>query len=303
MYMESSHLEQCRESARRLLELRSIDGEYTTSIGDIAPTAFMRDEYVSSLRSYRSACFSRVDEGLGSVVFGDSIGARILESAGVLRGPDGVERCGASIVAGRLVTARHCISFAPCEQSGCAIEIGSGWTFENFSGSLSLVLPERKLKDSEARSDRATVEDDWVAIDVGPINQTRAPVSRIRAPTRWEPLFLISYNVHARLLSSGERGAPIDSNFEADVDLSPLCRVALSDGAILFHACQTDLGTSGSPLFGIDADGEPALVGVQAGLSSKASNACTERLSQYFPNFAVALPDRLWTAGPGRPID
>lgn len=290
-YQRSDHFAACADRARNLLAWRTRSGHYGTLIGDIAFTAAERTAYAESLFSYREACLESPGSSLANQILTASLVETILRSAGSVRARGGRAVCGGAIVGSTLVTARHCLGAPACTDEGaCSMTTPDGWTFQTFSGN-EITIPGRAVGPHEAALQGKSLADDWIGLDLGEAIADGTSVD-IRAPRRWEPLVLFSPSVYASVLAAILRADEGDRASSGDLDLSPLCRASMLDGRLVMHACQTDAGASGSPLFGLDTDGGISVVAVQAGRADGIVSQCFRKFTDYYPNYGVTIPHR-----------
>jgi Trypsin-like peptidase domain len=109
-------------------------------------------------------------------------------------------------------------------------------------------------------------------------------------PVEPNRLIVMQSNIYVRNVLGLD--GPVDLTATIRVEHNPACRLVMSspDGYLL-HACPTEHGTSGAPLFQRSADGRIRFVGVHTGptydlKSSPQLQACTKR----GPNYGVRVP-------------
>ncbi|WP_193371350.1 hypothetical protein [Pelagibius marinus] len=300
-YGNSTEFARCHEAAARLLEMRRRGGSYTWKLSDIALTDSQRRSYADVLMDYRRACFAAPQSDIARSVLSEESINQILRSAGTIIGGDGKPFCGGAIVGNRLFTARHCLLGQRQFTGGSlAVKLGTGWKFVVFAAPDQPIDLSQAEVPQDQRFFGPGVESDWVSLILPagalPFSGERITV---RQAQPWDDLIFISHNRHAaevlelrRRLGDKTEGL-VEQIREPSLDVSPLCRAAIIDGRLMYHACQTEITTSGSPFFTLDKDGKLALVAVQSRPAAGFAPRCErmQNLAGYYPNIAVVLPE------------
>ena len=110
------------------------------------------------------------------------------------------------------------------------------------------------------------------------------------AAKSWEALSIYGVNPYAEIIDRSLNPTALPNpNRYAVLDKSPICAVLSQKGACIHHACQTEGGMSGSPLFAMRGQ-KPVLVGIQSGWVDSypnAVNGCSFSAATNIPNVAA----------------
>jgi len=287
-YVRSKDGLACSASVRNIQSLKETFGAESGTLRD---PAYLADETHVAVRrmveGYVNDCSKTLQESAVAQLLGPDNTTLAAKNIGVLTTP--WQRCMASIIGGRVLTARHCLAVAE-EQDGvhALIDRESALDFETLSGDkyqLSFdgadVSPLR-----ESARDR-----DWIVLGIkGGLH--RPPGEALgyapKLADLWRPLVLVSMSPYAMALRNDYRSS--DQN--AVIDISPICDILARDGSYIFHACQTLAGMSGAPLMTIE-DGRLTVVGVHTGDASAVDTQCARNVAHRFPNYGIIPPENL----------
>lgn len=236
----------------------------------------------NAVESYVEKCTKRFKDPVAQYLLGTENGLQILKSIGLLETDKA--RCVGTMVEGKILTARHCVSDGTMSQDGAygMIPKESNIIFSNLLGEQFHVNFDGVDRSSlyENRRDK-----DWILLNVSnppDIGILKSIKIRSDLATVFRPLLLISFSPYTMALRNNYNSLPDN----ATIDISPICNIMLKDKKYLFHACQTLAGMSGSPLLAVD-NGQVAVVGVHTGDTNRVSTPCGQAVAQRYANYGV----------------
>jgi V8-like Glu-specific endopeptidase len=281
-YNGSPHFSRCASAAKALLAMRTKTGRYTLTTNEIALTADDRARYGASMLEYGQACLATLSAPEASGLLSGPARSVIENSAGYFyHGSTASPFCTGILVHGKIITARHCFAY----QSPGTVNILPNHRFRTFSGNITNL--QFSVSEEFEAANPGDLSSDWLVLTPA-IDIPKSDLG-IRQPLQWDELYIPSFDQRS-ILAAMLQGTPAPRDHAAQLDLSPLCRVAAYERGIILHACQTEEGFSGSPLLTIDASDRLWLVGIQSGRSEALLDACRSPLKRFFPNYGVALP-------------
>lgn len=280
-YIGSKHYSACQVAATALLKFRMRTGAY-----EVFAQEQDQAEYNTLMGSYVEGCLFKLDGEIAPRVLGPMATAQLRRSVGYIYfvGSPKPFYCIALRIGERVLTARHCFGHdtvrVPAESRFKAID--------DASEGLALALSSRY---HPATPVRFRPEEDWLVLDL-PQNAPGAPPPiPVREAHQWDQALVMSFDPRLIVLPRPKPATQADRQAQGPfVDLSPLCRVAVLQPPFFFHACQSELGTSGSPILTVSESDQLSLVGVHSGQSRNIATRCNERRAKIFGNYATALP-------------
>lgn len=201
---------------------------------------------------------------------------KIRKALGVVR--VGENTCMATVVAGNILTARHCFGIAPTDGSP---EVSTKAEFTSLDSTVKLqVMANQKQTLLSPNS----LDEDWIALKIAdqPVGGTLSLPFAPQLARRWQPLILISVSGYAQALANENS----TSSDVVRIDISPKCVVQARERQFIYHSCQTLRGMSGAPLLTMMGT-ELTVVGVHSGVSSGIRSTCSAKLSQKYINYGV----------------
>ena len=295
-YDSSEHLafiEKCEPAAASIAEFRA---RYKGKI-DRMPD----EQFLSVVDEYDTHCLHSV-EVLDNIL-SDSAKTAIQRRVGVLM-YRGEPQCNAVRISDRTVlTAYHCLFKPP--QAGTVWELRdhkklrfAAYHIKSREVPISEIHPPHFYSASNPDMfDESRDEYDFVqlTLDSSP-DDAFLPRLHIRKPVIYDRLTLLGYQKtleYAHNVKERQGREPDTRTWRAHfrVDNSATCRVNLVVKGCVAHACQTDFGSSGAPLFAITSSGDLELVALHIrGTSVKDAGSCKHDYSGAFPNLGV-YPD------------
>jgi len=228
-------------------------------------------EMVDLSEQYNSLCMSAVAR-VYKPVLTDQDRARIAERTVFLVDKRGQVECHGFRMNEYVLTAKHCLT-----ELSPAVRSANGRTFKTDVVILDKQNPARagdyvllRIRDYDLGKDESEIE--WLG---EPHSQGR--------------LAILQSNIYRRISDNSQ--ANLDLTSSLALEDNPVCRLyGISSEGYLFHACQTEWGTSGAGYFQRDSAGRLRLVGIHSGatrgLRAPELNACKSRLA----NYGVRLP-------------
>jgi hypothetical protein len=282
-YMRSLHYANCHDGAKALLEYRIRSGDYEVFVDDDDA-----QQYTALVSTYIDSCLFPLSSDTTKQILGLSTVAALTSALGYIYivGSPFPFHCSAIRMGRRVVTARHCFADA-----NGTVAVPATARFKSIAeDSIGLPLTiSRKYHPQDIRL--ASDVDDWLVLDL-PIRRDYPPnIVQVRMAIDWEPTMLVSFDPRRIVLPHADTSTRTSRVIEPFIDLSPLCRVSVIQDRFLFHACQSEIGTSGTPFLSLGANGQLTLLAVHNGTSSRVANECNAHLAEFFPNYATVLPE------------
>jgi hypothetical protein len=283
-YIGSKHYLACHAAATALLEFRNRTGTYEVHVREEDQT-----EYSTLMDNYVEGCLFSLDREVAPRILGATATAQLRRSVGYIYFAGSLKpfHCNALRIGQRVLTARHCFGHAtvrvPAESRFKAIADSSEGLALTLSSKYHPMTPVRFRP-----------EDDWLILDLSQNAPGAPPPIRVRVAHQWDQALVISFDPRLIVLPQPKPVTAADRKaLDPFVDLSPLCRVALLQPPFFFHACQSEVGTSGSPFLTVSGSDQLSLAGVHSGQSPNITDACNERRAEIFRNYATALPTQV----------
>ncbi len=280
-YFGSKHYLGCHAAATALLEFRERTGTYAVYAQEEDQA-----EYSTLMDNYVEGCLFRLDGETAPRVLGPTAMEQVRRSVGYIYfvGSPKPFHCNALRIGQRVITARHCFGrdtvHVPAESRFKAIA--------DSSEGLALALSSKYHPTTPVRF---RPEDDWLILDLPQNAPGTPPPIRVSVAHQWDQALVISFDPRLIVQPQPKPATAADRKvLDPFVDLSPLCRVAVQQPPFFFHACQSEVGTSGSPFLTVSGSDRLSIVAVHSGQSSYITNACNERRAEIFRNYATALP-------------
>lgn len=280
-YIDSKHYSTCQAAATALLAFRKRTGTYEVRAQEKDQT-----EYSILMNNYVEGCLFNLDREIAPRVLGQTATAQLRRSVGYIYfvGSSEPFHCNALRIGQRVLTARHCFGLytvrVPAESRFKAID--------DASEGLELALSSRYHPTTPVRFRE---EDDWLVLDLPENAPGTPPPIWVGEAHQWDQALVISFDPRLIVLPQPKSATLADRKaLDPFVDLSPLCRVALLQPPFFFHACQSEVGTSGSPFLTVSGNDQLNLVGVHSGQSPHIANKCNKRRAEIFGNYATTLP-------------
>ncbi len=204
--------------------------------------------------------------------------------------------CHAARLGRFVVTAQHCIP-----SNSEAYKTGTGYTpeiafrFLDSPTNYGLVLRKlgsRKGYELERNLDYAILE-----IPAAPnLDEKIAPL--VGKMQLFGDFYNLTANIYLRVAAHVHSGAAFDFHRATRVEHSVLCRPAyIAPNGLFLHACQTEAGISGAPLFQLQ-NGRLVFVGIHNGVTEALEDPSLAACAHGLPNYGVIVPPSVLKAMP-----
>lgn len=253
----------------------------------------LANRFVSAATDYVDACFTRgmlLDRGALSPAEEKFMRAHIgfIVLRHNLKWEDSQPVCHAVRLGRFVITAQHCVP-----GNSAAYKAGAGYTpeiaFRFLDSPTSYGLVLRKLGAEKGYAQARNL--DYAVLEIPSaqdLNEEIAPL--LGKMELFADFYNLTANVYLRVAGNVHSGAAFDFRRSTRFEHSTLCRPAyIAPNGLFLHACQTESGISGAPLFQRQ-NGRLVFVGIHNGeteaLEDPQLSACTLGL----PNYGVIVP-------------
>jgi len=254
----------------------------------------LADRFVDAASDYVDTCFTRdmlLDRGTPTPAdekfMRAHIGFIVLRQN--LTWEDSQPICHAVRLGRMIVTAQHCV---PTNSE--AYRAGAGYTPEiafrfldrptNYGLVLRKLGAEGKSFEQERSLDYAILEIPGapeLAEDIPPL---------VGDIDLFADFYNLTANIYLRVAAKVHSGAALDFHRATRIEHSALCRPAyIAPNGLFLHACQTEAGISGAPLFQRQ-NGRLVFVGIHNGVTEALDDPQLSACALGLPNYGVTVP-------------
>jgi hypothetical protein len=290
--LKLSRAEQAGACARAVSTLAPLRNQLRDAYENAKP-ASLADKFVSAATDYVDTCFTRgllLDRGALTPAeekfMRAHIGFIVLRQN--LKWEDSQPICHAVRLGRFVVTAQHCVP-----TNSAAYKAGAGYTpeiafrFLDRPTSYGLVL--RKLGTDKGYAEERNLDYAVLEIPTAPdLNEEIAPL--LGKMELFADFYNLTANIYLRVAGNVHSGAAFDFHRATRVEHSALCRPAyIAPNGLFLHACQTESGISGAPLFQRQ-NGRLVFVGIHNGVTEALEDPQLSACALGLPNYGVIVP-------------
>lgn len=300
--LELSRAEQAGACARAVGVLSPLRYQLRDAYESAKP-ALLADKFVNAASDYVNACFTRnllLDRGAVTPAEEKFMRAHIgfIVLRNNLKWEDSQPICHAVRLGRFVVTAQHCV---PTNSE--AYKAGAGYTpeiafrFLDRPTNYGLVL--RKLGAEKGYAEERNLDYAVLEIPNAPdLNEETAPL--LGKMELFADFYNLTANIYLRVAGNVHSGAAFDFHRATRVEHSALCRPAyIAPNGIFLHACQTESGISGAPLFQRQ-NGRLVFVGIHNGVTEALEDPQLSACTRGLPNYGVIVPPEVLLGMPLR---
>jgi hypothetical protein len=290
--LELTRAEQAGSCARAVNTLAPLRNQLRDAYENAKP-ASLANKFVNAATDYVNACFTRgllLDRGALTPAEGNFMRAHIgfIVLRNNLSWADSQPICHAVRLGRFVVTAQHCI---PTNSE--AYKAGAGYTpeiafrFLDRPTTYGLVL--RKLGAEKGYAEERNLDYAVLEISTAPdLNEEIAPL--VGKMELFADFYNLTANIYLRVSGNVHSGAAFDFHRATRVEHSSLCRPAyIAPNGLFLHACQTETGISGAPLFQRQ-NGRLVFVGIHNGVTEALDDPRLSVCARGLPNYGVIVP-------------
>lgn len=281
-------------------------GNCATAVGALAPLRdqlgdayekakpeLLADKFVSAVADYVDACFTRdmlLDRGALTPAEESFMRAHIgfIVLRHNLSWADSQPICHAVRLGRFVVTAQHCVP-----ANSAAYKAGAGYTpeiaFRFLDSPTSYGLVLRKLGAEKGYAENRNLDYAILEIPAAPeLAEDIAPL--VGKMELFADFYNLTANIYLRVAGNVHSGAAFDFRRTTRFEHSTLCRPAyIAPNGLFLHACQTESGISGAPLFQRQ-NGRLVFVGIHNGVTEALEDPQLSACTLGLPNYGVIVP-------------
>lgn len=300
--LELTRAEQAGSCSQAVNVLAPLRVQLQTTYESARPES-MADKFVNAATDYVNACFTRtmlLDRGALTPAEEHFLRAHIgfIVLRQNLSWEDSQPTCHAARLGRFVVTAQHCV---PANSE--SYKAGRGYTpeiafrFLDRPTNYGLVL--RKLGSEKGFTQERNLDYAILEIPGAPdLAEDIAPL--VGKMELFADFYNLTANVYLRVAANIHSGAALDFQRATRVEHSALCRPAyIAPNGLFLHACQTEAGISGAPLFQRQ-NGRLVFVGIHNGVTEALEDPSLAACALGLPNYGVNIPPSVLTGMPVR---
>jgi hypothetical protein len=258
-----------------------------------AKPASLADNFVKAATNYVDNCFTRdllLDRGAVSPAEENFLRAHVgfIVLRNNLHWEDSQPICHALRLGRLVITAQHCIP-----QNSEAYQAGGGYTpeiaFRSLDRPTNYGLVLRVLGTDKGYLQERNLDFAVLEIPGAPdLSEDVAPL--IGKMELFDDFYVLTSNIYLRLVNKMHSGATLNFQRATRIEHSALCRPAyIAPNGLFLHACQTEAGISGAPLFQRQ-NGRLVFVGIHNGVTEAIADPSMAACTAGLPNYGVIVP-------------